>query len=52
MSKTTYNQPFGLRFPPQLAKRLQERAEREEMTLSEIVRQATRQYLDTMEKAA
>lgn len=52
MEKTVYDRHMHLRFTPQLAERAQRQAVQRELSVSELVRQALREYLDTMERAA
>lgn len=52
MEKAPFDRHMHLRFTPQLAERARRYAAQKEMSLSEFIRQAIRDHLDTMEKAA
>ncbi|MFC4271602.1 ribbon-helix-helix protein, CopG family [Sneathiella chungangensis] len=50
--KATFDRHMHLCFTPQLAERAQRHAARQDMSLSEFIRQAIRQHLDNAEQAA
>ncbi|MDF2366324.1 ribbon-helix-helix protein, CopG family [Sneathiella sp.] len=52
MEKATFDRHMHLRFTPQLAERAQRHAAQRDMSLSEFIRQAIREHLDTTEQAA
>lgn len=52
MGKATFDRHMHLRFTPQLAERAQQHAAKQDMSLSEFIRQAIREHLDATEQAA
>ncbi|USG61473.1 ribbon-helix-helix domain-containing protein [Sneathiella marina] len=50
MNSTVFDRHLHLRFSPSLVERVQEAAATKEQTMSELIRAAVREYLNTLEQ--